>query len=54
MHRTADKLSVAVEDFATQYLNINEAIVRVLQHPAVASKSFLITIGDRSVTGMVH
>ena len=27
--------------------------IRVLQFPAVASKSFLITIGDRSVTGMV-
>jgi phosphoribosylformylglycinamidine synthase len=25
----------------------------VLHHPAVASKSFLITIGDRSITGMV-
>jgi phosphoribosylformylglycinamidine synthase len=44
---------VVSEDFTTQYLNINEAVVRVLQHPAVASKSFLITIGDRSVTGMV-
>jgi len=53
MHRAANKLEVASEDFATQYLNINEAVVRVLQHPAVASKSFLITIGDRSVTGMV-
>ena len=53
MHRTADKQAVVSEDFTTQYLNINEAVVRVLQHPAVASKSFLITIGDRSVTGMV-
>lgn len=30
-----------------------EAIERVLRLPAVASKAFLITIGDRSVTGMV-
>ena len=30
-----------------------EAIDRVLQFPAVASKQFLITIGDRSITGMV-
>lgn len=30
-----------------------EAIKRVLQFPAVADKSFLITIGDRSVTGLV-
>lgn len=53
MHRTAQKQQVESEEFTTQYLNINEAVVRVLQHPAVASKSFLITIGDRSVTGMV-
>ena len=30
-----------------------EAIERVLRMPCVASKSFLITIGDRSITGMV-
>ncbi|PLW81347.1 phosphoribosylformylglycinamidine synthase [Kineobactrum sediminis] len=30
-----------------------EAVERVLQLPAVASKQFLITIGDRTVTGMV-
>ncbi|MCS5586892.1 MAG: phosphoribosylformylglycinamidine synthase [Porticoccaceae bacterium] len=53
MHRTATKQEVEVDDFSTQYLTINEAVTRVLQHPAVASKSFLITIGDRSVTGMV-
>jgi len=53
MHRSAIKKETLGDDFATQYLNINEAVVRVLQHPAVASKSFLITIGDRSVTGMV-
>ena len=53
MHRIAQKQQVESEEFTTQYLNINEAVVRVLQHPAVASKSFLITIGDRSVTGMV-
>ncbi|MAV25161.1 MAG: phosphoribosylformylglycinamidine synthase [Gammaproteobacteria bacterium] len=32
---------------------IDEAIHRVLGHPTVASKQFLITIGDRSVGGMV-
>ncbi|MBT8148827.1 MAG: phosphoribosylformylglycinamidine synthase, partial [Gammaproteobacteria bacterium] len=30
------------------------ALHRVLQLPAVASKSFLITIGDRTVSGLVH
>jgi phosphoribosylformylglycinamidine synthase len=32
---------------------IPEAVDRVLQLPAVGSKNFLITIGDRTVTGMV-
>jgi len=34
-------------------INIKEAALRVLRLPAVASKEFLITIGDRSVTGLV-
>jgi phosphoribosylformylglycinamidine synthase len=53
MHRAAEKLEAQAEPFNPKYLTINEAAVRVLQHPTVASKSFLITIGDRSVTGMV-
>jgi len=32
---------------------LKEIAQRVLSHPAVADKGFLITIGDRSVTGMV-
>lgn len=32
---------------------LTEAVERVLRLPTVASKAFLITIGDRSVTGMV-
>ncbi|AFZ83621.1 phosphoribosylformylglycinamidine synthase [Candidatus Kinetoplastibacterium blastocrithidii TCC012E] len=32
---------------------IKEAISRVLRHPTVSNKSFLVTIGDRSVGGMV-
>ncbi|TFH88610.1 phosphoribosylformylglycinamidine synthase [Billgrantia azerbaijanica] len=34
-------------------LDLREALERVLRLPTVASKSFLITIGDRSITGMV-
>lgn len=34
-------------------LDIKEAVKRVLRLPAVASKEFLITIADRSVTGLV-
>ncbi len=34
-------------------IQLAEAIDRVLRFPAVANKSFLITIADRSITGMV-
>ncbi len=33
-------------------LSLKEAAHQVLQHPTVASKKFLITIGDRSVGGL--
>lgn len=39
--------------FLTASLNLAEAIERVLRLPVVAEKTFLITIGDRSVGGMV-
>jgi phosphoribosylformylglycinamidine synthase len=35
------------------HVEFDEALDRVLQFPAVASKQFLITIGDRSITGLV-
>ncbi len=31
---------------------LDDAVTRVLQHPTVANKSFLITIGDRTVGGL--
>ncbi len=40
-------------EFDTRKIDINEAIERVMRLPSVASKSFLITIGDRTVTGLV-
>ena len=36
----------------TRALDLHEAALRVLAHPTVASKQFLITIGDRSVGGL--
>ena len=39
--------------FLTERLNLGEAIERVLRFPSVGSKQFLITIGDRSITGLV-
>lgn len=37
----------------TQVYNLKDALERVLNCPTVADKSFLITIGDRTVTGLV-
>ena len=34
-------------------IELGEAIERVLRWPAVASKKFLVTIGDRSISGLV-
>lgn len=34
-------------------VDISQAVKDVLRHPTVASKSFLISIGDRSITGMI-
>ena len=36
----------------TSALDLHEAGLRVLAHPTVASKNFLVTIGDRSVGGL--
>ncbi len=37
----------------TGLMDVREALDRVLQFPSVADKTFLITIGDRTVTGLV-
>ncbi|MDE0177222.1 MAG: phosphoribosylformylglycinamidine synthase, partial [Gammaproteobacteria bacterium] len=39
--------------FEHRRIDLAEAIHRVMRFPAVASKKFLITIGDRSITGLV-
>ncbi len=41
------------DELNTADIDIREAVERVLRLPTVASKGFLITIGDRSVTGLV-
>src|SRR5690606_36727384 len=38
---------------AARVTDLKDAIYRVLKNTTVASKSFLISIGDRSITGMV-
>ena len=53
MHRTATRKLSVQESWQPDGLSLEETAIRVLQHPTVASKAFLIHIGDRSITGMV-
>ncbi|MCO1334369.1 phosphoribosylformylglycinamidine synthase [Microbulbifer sp. OS29] len=53
MHREAETRQAESKAFSTADIDLNEAAERVLRLPTVASKSFLITIGDRTVTGQV-
>ena len=53
MHRTAESRSLPQAGFETANLDFKEVTERLLKLPTIASKNFLITIGDRSITGMV-
>ncbi len=53
MHRDASSEAVIPADAALGKTRIEDDLFKVLRFPAVGSKSFLITIGDRSVGGLV-
>lgn len=53
MHRDAKTLKVSNPALDRSGIEMNEAVDRLLRLPTVAEKTFLITIGDRSVTGLV-
>ena len=53
MSRSYETIERKGDDFDAAQVDLKDAIFRVLKNPTVASKSFLITIGDRSITGMV-
>ncbi|MGM0540891.1 MAG: phosphoribosylformylglycinamidine synthase [Pseudomonadota bacterium] len=53
MHRTAEARNIPQAGFETAVLDFEEVTERLLKLPTIASKNFLITIGDRSITGMV-
>ena len=53
MHREAITTQVASKPFDASGIELAEAAERILTLPTVAEKTFLISIGDRSVTGMV-
>ena len=54
MHREVQSKVLPKTSFTTSDLDLSESIARVLALPTVASKNFLITIGDRTITGLVH
>ncbi|MCY7386476.1 MAG: phosphoribosylformylglycinamidine synthase, partial [Burkholderiales bacterium] len=52
MHRDVSSVVPSLVEFDASMIDLKEAVYRVLRIPAVADKSFLITIGDRSVGGL--
>ena len=53
MSRDVARLNETHAPLETAAIELADAIDRVLRFPAVANKTFLITITDRSITGMV-
>ena len=53
MHRSVQRSLFTKPMFDSSRIDVNEAAERILKLPSVASKSFLITIGDRTITGLV-
>jgi phosphoribosylformylglycinamidine synthase len=53
MTRDVKSIPKKLSAFETNNIDIKEAVARVLRLPGVADKTFLITIGDRTVTGLI-
>ncbi|HLV77183.1 MAG TPA: phosphoribosylformylglycinamidine synthase [Marinobacter sp.] len=53
MHRSISRSSFTKPVFDSTRIDLHDAIRRILRLPSVGSKSFLITIGDRTITGLV-
>jgi phosphoribosylformylglycinamidine synthase len=53
MRRAFNRVATTREPLTLADVSLEEAARRVLRVPAVAGKGFLVTIGDRSVTGLV-
>jgi phosphoribosylformylglycinamidine synthase len=53
MLRDVRRVTPPASPFATGKVEIRDAAYRLLRFPAVADKTFLITIGDRTVGGMI-
>jgi phosphoribosylformylglycinamidine synthase len=53
MTRDVKRLPGAADDFDPAAVDARDAALRLLRLPTIADKTFLVTIGDRSVGGMI-
>jgi phosphoribosylformylglycinamidine synthase len=53
MTRDVKSIAKKLSAFDTKKIDLKDAVARVLRLPGVADKTFLITIGDRTVTGLI-
>ena len=54
MHRDVTRVARSGAPLQLDGLALEKAVIEVLAHPTVASKRFLVTIGDRAVGGLTH
>ncbi len=54
MHRDVKTVERRFQPLNLTGVELQKAVIDVLAHPTVASKRFLITIGDRTVGGLTH
>lgn len=54
MHRDVQRVAREATPLDLAGLSLQDAVIQVLSHPTVASKRFLVTIGDRTVGGLTH
>jgi phosphoribosylformylglycinamidine synthase len=54
MHRDVSSVQRHTTPMNLTGVSLQDAVLNVLSHPTVASKRFLITIGDRTVGGLTH
>lgn len=54
MHRDVKRVKRTSAPMDLTGVSLQEAVINVLSHPTVASKRFLVTIGDRAVGGLTH
>jgi phosphoribosylformylglycinamidine synthase len=54
MHRDVKTVKREFKPIDLTGVDLQDSVIKVLSHPTVASKRFLITIGDRTVGGLTH